>query len=63
MLFEVEKQAMERWPVKVRLVCEGFPCPGRMSAETPQRVMRQNSPELTIAGAAGKSDEPFPESR
>lgn len=62
MLFEVEKQAMERRAVKVHRVCEGD-CPGRVSVVPPCRIMRRNPPGFTIAGPAGKFELPYPESR
>lgn len=62
MLFEIEKQAMERWAVKIHRICEG-PCPGRLSVDPPCRIMRQNFPGFTIAGTAGKFESPSPERR
>lgn len=55
MLFDVEKQAAQRWIVEAHRICEGCPYFGMVSDEPPFCIMRQNPPECTIAGITGKS--------
>ena len=54
MLFDIEKQQVQRWYIDMHEVCAGCPYLGAVRDERVFCIMRQSPPECIIAKIAGR---------